>query len=303
VILVEVEEIIRLEDLKNLLNRHIEDLRVKKQRLDHFASIIKRLDEKEEAFKKLLSKLENLSMEMLSYFDTSDISKDIQLIERELQKIKFEYEQKEISVRKELTSSEFNEEAIDRYYKDVSAFLDERTKLMDDLARRQREIFGESMKKIRDELTIVNRLIDVFTKKVESLPKGGELRRHLSLIRERVERLESDLPSKVEDLEKIHKNSTEMFKGLYEKTKSEITSLKEELQKFVVKNELIGKEEMTIFEALHVIAHEMKRHTFEFNEALELLRKKVLRASDEELQDLLLSLSKKSFLILTLAIR
>lgn len=302
-ILVEVEEIIRLEDLKNLLNRHIEDLRVKKQRLDHFASIIKRLDEKEEAFKKLLSKLENLSMEMLSYFDTSDISKDIQLIERELQKIKFEYEQKEISVRKELTSSEFNEEAIDRYYKDVSAFLDERTKLMDDLARRQREIFGESMKKIRDELTIVNRLIDVFTKKVESLPKGGELRRHLSLIRERVERLESDLPSKVEDLEKIHKNSTEMFKGLYEKTKSEITSLKEELQKFVVKNELIGKEEMTIFEALHVIAHEMKRHTFEFNEALELLRKKVLRASDEELQDLLLSLSKKSFLILTLAIR
>lgn len=302
-ILVEVEEIIRLEDLKNLLNRHIEDLRVKKQRLDHFASIIKRLDEKEEAFKKLLSKLENLSMEMLSYFDTSDISKDIQLIERELQKIKFEYEQKEISVRKELTSSEFNEEAINRYYKDVSAFLDERTKLMDDLARRQREIFGESMKKIRDELTIVNRLIDVFTKKVESLPKGGELRRHLSLIRERVERLESDLPSKVEDLEKIHKNSTEMFKGLYEKTKSEITSLKEELQKFVVKNELIGKEEMTIFEALHVIAHEMKRHTFEFNEALELLRKKVLRASDEELQDLLLSLSKKSFLILTLAIR
>jgi hypothetical protein len=300
---VEVEEIIRLEDLKNLLNRHIEDLRVKKQRLDHFASIIKRLDEKEEAFKKLLSKLENLSMEMLSYFDTSDISKDIQLIERELQKIKFEYEQKEISVRKELTSSEFNEEAINRYYKDVSAFLDERTKLMDDLARRQREIFGESMKKIRDELTIVNRLIDVFTKKVESLPKGGELRRHLSLIRERVERLESDLPSKVEDLEKIHKNSTEMFKGLYEKTKSEITSLKEELQKFVVKNELIGKEEMTIFEALHVIAHEMKRHTFEFNEALELLRKKVLRASDEELQDLLLSLSKKSFLILTLAIR
>jgi hypothetical protein len=300
---VEVEEIIRLEDLKNLLNRHIEDLRVKKQRLDHFASIIKRLDEKEEAFKKLLSKLENLSMEMLSYFDTSDISKDIQLIERELQKIKFEYEQKEISVRKELTSSEFNEEAIDRYYKDVSAFLDERTKLMDDLARRQREIFGESMKKIRDELTIVNRLIDVFTKKVEGLPKGGELRRHLSLIRERVERLESDLPSKVEDLEKIHKSNTEMFKGLYEKTKSEITSLKEELQKFVVKNELIGKEEMTIFEALHVIAHEMKRHTFEFNEALELLRKKVLRASDEELQDLLLSLSKKSFLILTLAIR
>jgi ElaB/YqjD/DUF883 family membrane-anchored ribosome-binding protein len=300
---VEVEEVIRLEDLKNLLNRHIEDLRLKKQRLDRFASIIKRLDEKEEAFKKLLSKLENLNMEMLSYFDTSDISKDIRLIEGELQKIKFEYEQKEVSIRKELTNSEFNEEAIDRYYRDVSTFLDERTELMDDLARRQREIFSESMKKIRDELTIVNRLIDVFTKKVEGLPKGGELRRHLSLIRERVERLESDLPSKVEDLEKIHKSNTEMFKGLYEKTKSEITSLKEELQKFVVKNELIGKEEMTIFEALHVIAHEMKRHTFEFNEALELLRKKVLRASDEELQDLLLSLSKKSFLILTLAIR
>jgi ElaB/YqjD/DUF883 family membrane-anchored ribosome-binding protein len=300
---VEVEEVIRLEDLKNLLNRHIEDLRLKKQRLDRFASIIKRLDEKEEAFKKLLSKLENLNMEMLSYFDTSDISKDIRLIEGELQKIKFEYEQKEVSIRKELTNSEFNEEAIDRYYRDVSTFLDERTELMDDLARRQREIFSESMKKIRDELTIVNRLIDVFTKKVEGLPKGGELRRHLSLIRERVERLESDLPSKVEDLEKIHKSNTEMFKGLYEKTKSEITSLKEELQKFVVKNELINKEEMTIFEALHVIAHEMKRHTFEFNEALELLRKKVLRASDEELQDLLLSLSKKSFLILTLAIR
>jgi ElaB/YqjD/DUF883 family membrane-anchored ribosome-binding protein len=300
---VEVEEVIRLEDLKNLLNRHIEDLRLKKQRLDRFANIIKRLDEKEEAFKKLLSKLENLNMEMLSYFDTSDISKDIRLIEGELQKIKFEYEQKEVSIRKELTNSEFNEEAIDRYYRDVSTFLDERTELMDDLARRQREIFSESMKKIRDELTIVNRLIDVFTKKVEGLPKGGELRRHLSLIRERVERLESDLPSKVEDLEKIHKSNTEMFKGLYEKTKSEITSLKEELQKFVVKNELINKEEMTIFEALHVIAHEMKRHTFEFNEALELLRKKVLRASDEELQDLLLSLSKKSFLILTLAIR
>jgi hypothetical protein len=299
----EDEEIERLEVLKDLLNRKISYMMREKQRLDRLTDIVKKINEKEVAFVELLSKLKRLNEKMLSYFDGSDISKEVQRIEQYIQQVMSDYEQRCSNIGEELAKTKFDDEVIDKYYSDVSSFLDAKIKLVNNLSELQRKMLDESIVKVKDELVIASRLMSALIKRVESSSKRDELRKFLISIQAQIEGIKNEFPLKIEDLEKIHEKTLESFKGLYERTRNDILSLRRELRRFAVENELVEKDEVTVLEALYMIAHEVNRERLELGEALELLGRKMPETSNEKIQDVLLSLSKKGFLTLTLTVK
>jgi uncharacterized protein (DUF342 family) len=299
---IEGEQVERLEGLKQLLSRKIDDLKKEKQRYDRLVKIVKEINEKEGAFIERFSKLEKLNEKMLSYFDGSNVYEKVQLIEQDLQQAKSEYEQKGLSIDEEITKMEFDDKTATKCHEDISLFLDMKIGLIDDLVKRQKEILDGSISKVKDGLAITGRLINALSRKAGSSSQGGELRGFLTLMQARIEKMKNELPSNAEDLEKICERTLESFKGLYERTKKELLSLREELRRFAIENGLVEKDETTVLEAIYTIAHETRREEFEFDEALELLRRKMPEASDQDIQNALLSLSRKALLTLTLVV-
>jgi hypothetical protein len=299
---IEGEQVESLEGLKQLLSKEIEDLRKEKQRYDRLAEIVKEINKKEGAFIELFSKVKKLNEKMLSYLDGSDAYEKVQLIEQDLQQAKSEYEQKGLSIEEETMKVQFDDKTITKCHEDISLFLDMKIGLIDDLAKRQKEILDRSISKVKDGLTIISRLINALSKKAGSSSQGGELRGFLTLLQARIEKMKNELPSDVEDLEKICERTLESFKGLYERTRGELLSLREELRRFAIENGLVEKDEATVLETIYTIAHEARREEFEFGEALELLKRKLSRASDQDIQNALLSLSRKALLTLTLVV-
>jgi hypothetical protein len=299
---IEGEQVERLEGLKQLLSRKIDDLKKEKQRYDRLVKIVKEINEKEGAFIERFSKLEKLNEKMLSYLDGSNVYEKVQLIEQDLQQTKSEYEQKGLSIEEEITKVEFDDKTVTKCHEDISIFLDMKIGLIDGLVKRQKEILDGSISKVKDGLTITGRLINALSRKAGSSSQGGELRGFLTLMQARIEKMKNELPSNAEDLEKICERTLESFKGLYERTRGELLSLREELRKFAIENGLVEKDEATVLEAIYTIAHETRREEFEFGEALELLRRKMPGASDQDIQNALLSLSRKALLTLTLIV-
>lgn len=304
----ESEEIVNLGNLENSLRGLIETLNKIIGRLDRFAKIVKEIDEKEGVFRKSISKLESLNEKMLTYFDGSDVYRKVQEIEQKIHEVKFEYERKESSLREEIIKIEFDDELVDKYREDIRQFLEEKEKLVNDLIKRQEEILSKFVNKIKDELAITTRLINALNRKIESSPKKDGLKETLASIWDQAEKIKDNLPLKAEDLGKIYEKyeaekRAELFKGLYREIRTKVLSLRRELREFAVENELIGRDEIAVLEAVHIIAHEMKKEKLEleFNKTLELLKEKI-EASDEKLQNILLNLSRDGFLILTLTI-
>jgi cell division protein ZapA (FtsZ GTPase activity inhibitor) len=306
---VESEEFVEnLENLENSLRERIDTLNKIIGRLDRFTKIVREINEKEGVFRKSVSKLESLNKKMLAYFDGSDVYGKIQEIEQEIHRVESEYGRKESSLREEIIKIEFDDELVNKHCEDIRQFLEEKEKLINDLIKRQGEILNKFVNDIKDELAITTRLINTLNRKIESSPKRDGLKETLASIWDRAKIIEDDLPLKAEDLGKIYEKyetekRAELFKGLYRETRTKILSLRRELRKFAVENELIGRDEIAVLEAVYTIAHEIKKEKLEleFNKTLELLKEKI-EASDEKLQNILLNLSRDGFLTLTLTI-
>jgi len=292
------EEIIRLEDLKNLLDREVENLERRKQKLDYFARIVKEVNENEEEFLNSLQELENLNGKMLLYFDESDVCEKLQAIKQDIERIKFEYEQKEFCLKEEIIKTEFDDKILDKYHKDLCLFLDNKAKIVKSVKERQRKVFDESINKIIDKFTTICSLIGILTKKIESIPGKIKLKEFLSLKQEQIEKVKAWIPLKVEDLEEVYRKNADSFKGLYRKINDGISSLKEELRRFAIENGLIEEKEIAVLE----IIYEIGKGEFEFNNILEILKGKMPTIDVEEVQNILLSLSRKGFLILKLIV-
>jgi hypothetical protein len=292
----ESEEIIKLEDLENLLNREIETIDKIKRKLDNFARIVREIDEKEGELLVLLQESKNLNERMFSYFDESDIYEKIQAIRQKIISIESEYEQKGFYVEEEISKTEFNDELLNKYYKDLCLFLGDKIKFVKDIMRCQREILDESISKVRSELGMLHRLIDTLARKIESASMENKLKEFLNLRRGNIEKVKLYLPSKLEDLEEIYRKNMHSFKGLYRKIMSDISSLREELRKFAIENGLIEEEEIVVLETIYCL----DKREFEFNEILEVLNEKMPKIGGEKVQNILLNLSRKGFLILKL---
>lgn len=290
----EIEEIIemKLEHISKFLERKVEELEQIKRRMDEIIDIIKQVDEKEEEFLKVFSEVRELNEKLLLYFNGIDVCKD-QLISfnEELKKIELEYNEEEVSLRDKISSMEFNEKNLSEYNKHLTSLLDDKIKIMSKLRDIQREIFCGSVERIKSKLYILHRLVDALIKKVEKTLEKHYLKEYLDEKQNQIQQTEAELPLEVEDL---IKRKTEELRGLYARTENNIFSCREDLRKFAIENGLLEKNEIAILE----IIYEMRGKEFEFSEIIEFLKKEELRVSDEDIQTILLSLSKKGFLIL-----
>jgi chromosome segregation ATPase len=297
----ESREEVTLEDLIYQLDTKIKKLKEMKTKLDGLVKIVNEINEKEEVFRKYSSNLENLNKKMLLYYYESDVYYNkVQTIEQNLQNVKFEYEQEVSSLSEELENLEFNDGTLNKLSEKLKKFFGEESDNLNHLKRQQENILQESVRILKDRVTIVSRLISAIDKKIENLSKD-ELKGELEAIKSQIKNVSVNLPSKLEDFERIYEKSGEAFRGLYETTKSEIDLIKEKLRRFAIENRLIEANEVTVLEIIHTILYERNRESLEFNEMLEYLKERIPKTGEQELRDIIVNLSKKGFLTLTLA--
>ena len=211
----ESREKVTLEDLIYQLDTKIKKLKEIKTKLDGLVKIVNEINEKEEVFRKYSSSLENLNKKMLLYYYESDVYYNkVQTIEQNLQNVKFEYEQEASSLSEELENLEFNDGTLNKLSEKLKKFFEEEIGNLDHLKQQQENILQESVRILKDRVTIVSRLINAIDKKIENLSKD-ELKGELEAIKSQIKNVSVNLPSKLEDFERIYEKSGEAFRGLY----------------------------------------------------------------------------------------
>jgi len=286
------EETVGLEYLKTLLEGRLEKLNRLKQKMDTFANLIEELNKKEEKFLTASSTIKESNEKMLYYFEGFDLYKDLQLINHSIEEIEMEYKREESSLKEKIMSVEFSEEELNEYIKKLSTFLEDKTKQIMNLGGSQKEIFNESIERVRDSLVTLKRLLNTLIKRVESISDKHDLKEPLNSKQIEIQQIEDGIPAEVEV---FNKKSLESLKGLYVKTVNDISLVRESLRNFAVKNGLLDEREIVVLETVY----ELGRREFEFNELIELLKERI-PVEIVDLQNLLLSLSRKGFLILKL---
>jgi len=286
------EETVGLEYLKIFLERKVEELKRLKQKMDTFANLTEELNKKEEKFLTASSTIKESNEKMLYYFEGFDLYKELQSINHSIEEIEMEYKREESSLKEKIMSVEFSEEELNEYIKKLSTFLEDKTKQIMNLGGSQKEIFNESIERVRDSLVTLKRLLNTLIKRVESISDKHDLKEPLNSKQIEIQQIEDGIPAEVEVL---NKKSLESLKGLYVKTVNDISLVRESLRNFAVKNGLLDEREIVVLETVY----ELSRREFEFNELIELLKERI-PVEIVDLQNLLLSLSRKGFLILKL---
>jgi len=288
----EDEETIGLEYLKTYLGGIVDKLNKLKDKLDTFEKLTEELNKKEEEFLTTSSKIKELNEKMLYYFEGFDSYKELQSIRRSIEEIEIDYKREESSIKEKIMSVEFSVDKLNEYIKELSTFLEDKTKQLMNWGGAQKEIFNKSVERVRDSLVLLRRLLNTLAKRVESISDKHDLKDYISLKRIEIQQIEDEVPAEVENL---NKRSLESLKGLYVKTMNDISLVRESLRNFAVKNGVLDEREIVVLETIY----ELGRREFEFNELIELLKGRI-PVESVDLQNLLLSLSWKGFLILKL---
>ena len=288
----EDEETIGLEYLKTYLGGIVDKLNKLKDKLDTFEKLTEELNKKEEEFLTTSSKIKELNEKMLYYFEGFDSYKELQSIRRSIEEIEIDYKREESSIKEKIMSVEFSVDKLNEYIKELSTFLEDKTKQLMNWGGAQKEIFNKSVERVRDSLVLLRRLLNTLAKRVESISDKHDLKDYISLKRIEIQQIEDEVPAEVENL---NKRSLESLKGLYVKTMNDISLVRESLRNFAVKNGVLDEREIVVLETIY----ELGRREFEFNELIELLKGRI-SVESVDLQNLLLSLSRKGFLILKL---
>jgi hypothetical protein len=286
------EEIVDLEYLKTLLEGRVEKLKGLRQKMNTFANLTEELNKKEEKFLTVYSTIKELNEKILYYFEGVDLCKELQSISHIIEQIKMEYEKKGSSLKEKIINEEFSEMKLNEYIKELSTFLEDKTKQIMSLDDAQKRIFNDSIKIVRDSLVTLKRLLNTLIKRVEGISDKYDLKDFLNSKQIEIQQIEDGMPAEVESL---NKKSLESLKGLYVKTMNDISLVRESLRNFAVENGLLDEREVVVLETIY----EFGRREFEFNELIELLKERV-SVESVDLQNLLLSLSRKGFLILKL---
>jgi molybdopterin converting factor small subunit len=286
------EEIVDLEYLKTLLEGRVEKLKGLKQKMDIFANLTEELDKKEEKFLTVYSTIKELNEKIIYYFEGVDLCKELQSISYIIEQIKMEYEKKGSSLKEKIINEEFSERKLNEYIKELSTFLEDKTKQIMSLDDAQKRIFNDSIKIVRDSLVTLKRLLNTLIKRVEGISDKYDLKDFLNSKQIEIQQIEDRVPAEVGSL---NKKSLESLKGLYVKTMDDISLVRESLRNFAVKNGLLDEREVVVLETIY----ELGRREFEFNELIELLKER-MSVENVDLQNLLLSLSRKGFFTLKL---
>ena len=287
------EEVMRLEDVLEVLDRKISSLEKTKQFLDNIKRYLDEVYKCEIGFHEFFSKCRQSNRRLSLFFDETEYSDKFQTIHEELNKINLNYENKRETFEQKIASERlFSGDKLEEYSKDMCTFFSDMTKQLSDIMERQKRIFSKGKEEINEKGNMLNRLLNTFLRKVGHSPKTEEIRRFFEKKQSELHNILTSIPSDLEDLGKMDEGT---IRGLYEKTRREILTYREEIRRFATKNNLLSEDEATLLEAIY----EIESEELEFIEAIELLTKKI-SLKEEKIQNVLLELSKKGFIILKL---
>jgi len=280
------KELIKLDDTLGILDQKIARLRETKSKLDKYKEKIEEVFKKECEFHKLFS-LCGIRNEKLSLlFEGSDKVKGLKLIKDGLSEIHSNY----IQEQKRFFEDKFSEEILDAYSKEITSFLASIIEQLKELDNKQRSIFDEANKEISEKLSVLNRLLNTLLKKIDELPQELNLKKFVDEKQSQLQSIQGKVPFKLEDIDILNENS---IKGAFAEVKNYISTCREEIRRFAIENGLLSENEATLLETIY----EVLGKEFEFMESVSKLKER-LSFDEKIIQDLMLELSKKGFIIL-----
>lgn len=289
----QIEVMMTLDELSRTLSKSIEDLKKRKDELGEIVKLIKKIDDAEKTFSEIFSESNNLGERLLAYFEGVDAyKKQLLPLREQLKAIELEISERERSIRNNLKNEAFTIMALNTYHNQLISFLNNKKEDVEKIRNRYRSIFDEAKNEIEERIKVMRRLIVALTRKIDETPRKHSLKVFLDEKQSLLQKIMTDLPSKSDDLLKRKPTDLSM---LHKLILEKIHSCRSDLINFAIGNGLLEKNEIAVLEAIYG----MKRREFDFNEIVELLKgREILSKSYEEIQTILLSLSRKGFLTL-----
>jgi len=296
----ESEEIeMKLDDILKSIEIKIKYLEKIEQKFNSIVKIVDEIDEKERNFLKLFSESKKLGEKLIFYFEGSEGSEKLQIICEEIEKTRLDYEKECKSFKDKVTSVEFDENKLNEFKNYLDSFLLTKIESIKNMLSSMQGSFDESLKKVKNELLVLNRLFNTLTKGIKNILEKHDpsLEEFLGIKQKHIQQIEAEIPLGIEDLSKGD-GELESLRGLYVRIKTAISSCKEDLRRFAIEKGLLLEDEIIILE----IIYESSEREFDFNEVVETLKEKMSGKSDEDVQSLLFNLSRKGFLTLKLIV-
>lgn len=280
---------LRLDEIPNLLDRRISMYEKLKRQLDDLSQKIKNVNRQEDEFQQSLREAESFHNALKLFLEGIELKK-LQSIDQKLKSLEHDYRGKISSLNEKIKTQEFDAKMLTAYYNNLLQFLSRKKSIAQDINSQQREVFENVKHEIEDAFNVLDRLLNTLTRKVEKLKNRYDLKEYLNEEQNKAQQIQNKMPLEFETIVKLNEKT---IKGLYNKIKKEISLHRKKIRQFAVKNKLLSKDEITILEAIY----ETKSEESEFNDAITTLKGKTL-IDEEEIQSLLLGLSRKGFIVL-----
>lgn len=260
--------------------------------MDEFKGKIDEVYEKECSFRKLFSTCKKHNERLSLFFEGSEETEALKSIDKELDKIDSNYKQNQQFFKEKLAGKgEFNEDKLDKYSREITEFLSPAIKRLDTLAYEHKSIFDKAKKEINEKINLLNRLLNSLLKKVEGLPQGSKLKKFIDKEQNQLQEILTRFPLELEDIDKMEEK---LIQRAYSKVENDISAHRKDIRRFAVENNLLSEDEATLLETIY----EIQGTEFEFTEAITLLKEKSPFNDENKIQNLMLELSKKGFIIL-----
>jgi len=286
------EELVKLESILGILDQKVTYLDGIKRKLDNFKERIDNVYEKEHKFHELFYRCRKRNERLSLFFEKSEEIEDLKSIEKKLDEINSNYEQKKQFFEEKISSEdEFSEEKLNTYSSEVTEFLSSAIDQLDALAYKHRGILDKAKKEINEKINALNRLLNIILKKVNELPQGSKLREFIDEKQNQLQDILRKIPLELEDIDNMNEK---VIQGAYTQVKNDISMHREEIRRFAVENNLLSEDEATLLETIY----EIQDTEFEFTEAISVLKEKSPFDDEKKIQNLMLELSKKGFIIL-----
>jgi small-conductance mechanosensitive channel len=277
-------ETFTLEFISQYLERMEQGLTKIKGSLDKMETNLEKMHTEENSFYNLLSKARVIQMKLKGFLGASKVE-CFEQIDQRLNDICSLYNEKVLEIKSEVKTLQFSVNGLEDYREHITEFFSSETDNLNDIIKKQKAIFENSIKDIEDGLDLLKRLLKSLSRKLEEIETLNDF---IITIESAINNIE--VPSGLDNLIQL---SEEQINNLYIKTIETISTLREKVKRFIIENGLLSENEIATLEILY----KMKSEELDFVIVTTEL-KETLQFPEETLQSILFDLSMKGFITL-----
>jgi small-conductance mechanosensitive channel len=267
-------ETFTLEFISQYLERMEQGLTKIKGSLDKMETNLEEMHTEENSFYNLLSKARVIQMKLKKFLGASKVE-CFEQIDQRLNDICSLYNEKVLEIKSEVKTLQFSVNGLEDYREHITKFFSSKTDNLNDIIKKQKAIFENSLK----------RLLKSLSRKLEEIETLNDF---IITIESAINNIR--VPSGLDNLIQL---SEEQINNLYIKTIETISTLREKVKRFIIENKLLSENEIATLEILY----KMKSEELDFVIVTTKL-KETLQFPEETLQSILFDLSMKGFITL-----